>query len=114
TAAFSWSSGSLLTLDAYQSLSVNAAITVQSLAGLTIRTNDGGKKGTFLFGTGGNVTFANLSSSLSVNKLSYTLVNSLPALASAVAANSSGAYALANNYDASQDGTYTSPPVSTF
>jgi len=114
TAAFSWSSSSLLTLDAYQSLSVNAAITVQSLAGLTVRTNDGGKKGTFLFGTGGNFTFANLSSSLSINGHSYTLVNSLPGLASAIAGNPSGSYALANSYDASRDGTYSASPVPTY
>jgi hypothetical protein len=113
TGAFSWSDSSTLTLDAYQSLAVNAPVSIQGLAGLTILTNDGGSNGTFLFGAGANVTFANLSSSLSINGLSYILVNSLPTLASAVAGNASGAFALANNYDASQDGTYSSSPITT-
>src|SRR6202040_274311 len=39
--------------------------------------------------------------------------NSLPSLANAIAANPSGLFALADSYDASADGTYTSSPIPT-
>jgi hypothetical protein len=60
------------------------------------------------FGPGsGNVTFENLSSALSINGTSYTLVNSLAGLA----ANIGFPVALAQSYDASGDGTYTTSPI---
>src|SRR5207248_960216 len=65
------------------------------------------------FGKKGSVTFANLASGLSINGVSYTIKNTIASLASAIAANPSGAYAFAANYDASQDGTYISSPVAT-
>ena len=43
----------------------------------------------------------------------YILVSSISSLASAIAANSSGAFALASNYDASADGTYNASPIQT-
>ena len=55
--------------------------------------------------------FRNLASPLVIDGQSFTLVNSLPALASAVAANKSGSFALANSYDASQHGTYSHSPI---
>jgi hypothetical protein len=112
-AAVAWSSGSTLTLDAYRSVTVNRPVSVQALAGLSVLTNDGGKNGLFLFGPHGNVTFANLSSSLSIDGTPYQLENSIQSLAAAIANNPSGAYALANSYDASQDGTYAASPIPT-
>jgi hypothetical protein len=112
-AAVAWSSGSTLTLDAYRSVTVNRPVSVQALAGLSVLTNDGGKNGLFLFGPHGNVTFANLSSSLSIDGTPYQLENSIQSLAAAIANNPSGAYALANSYDASQDGTYSAVPIPT-
>ena len=109
----SWSAATGLTLDAYQSVSIDKGIAVQGQAGLTLTTNDGGTGGTLAFGHKGNVSFANLSSSLTVNGTAYTLVNTIQSLAAAIAANPAGAYALASNYDASQDGTYTTVPVPT-
>lgn len=113
TAALSWSSSSALALQAYQKLTIGAAVAVQGLAGLTLTDNECGQCGFLFFTSSGNITFANLSSTLSINGVSYTLVNSVKGLASAVAGNPSGNFALANSYDASQDGTYTSAPVPT-
>ncbi|HEY3777363.1 MAG TPA: hypothetical protein VGL35_04845 [Rhizomicrobium sp.] len=109
----SWGTGSALTLDAYQSLTINRPVSLQGLAGLTLATDAGGNNGVLSFGHHGKVTFANLSSSLTINGTAYTLENSIKSLAAAVAANPSGAFALANSYDAGQDGTYTSVPIPT-
>ena len=111
--ALSWSATSALTLDAYQSVSIDKNIAVQGQGGLTLATNDGGTNGALAFGHKGGVTFANLSSNLIINGTAYTLVNTIQSLASAVAANPSGAYALASAYDAALDGTYSTVPVPT-
>ncbi|HEX4159260.1 MAG TPA: ZmpA/ZmpB/ZmpC family metallo-endopeptidase-related protein, partial [Rhizomicrobium sp.] len=50
---------------------------------------------------------------LSCNVDGYTPVNSLQGLASAIAANPQGNYALVHSYDASADGTYTASPIAT-
>jgi hypothetical protein len=112
-AALSWSSTGMLGLDAYRSITVDQPVSLQGLSGLTLTTNDGSKNGELSFGRKGNVTFANLSSSLTINGASYMLVNAVHGLASAIAANPSGDYALAQRYDAKQDGTYTQSPVTT-
>ncbi|HEY3778968.1 MAG TPA: GLUG motif-containing protein [Rhizomicrobium sp.] len=111
-AGVSWSTSSTLVLDAYRSVTIDRPVSVDGLAGLSILTNDGGSNGLFLFGQHGNVTFTDLSSGLSINGTSYTLENSIQSLAAAIANNPSGAYALANSYDASQDGTYSAAPIS--
>jgi len=66
------------------------------------------------FGTGGGVDFQNLASQLAINGATYTLVGDISTLAADVAANSSGNFALANNYDASKDGTYQGSPIPTW
>ena len=109
----SWSGANALTLDAYKSVTVDRPMEAKGGAGLSVYTNDGGRNGEFSFGAGGHVTFADTNSALAINGTSYVLVSSLSTLASAIAANPAGAYALANSYDASQDGTYATPPVST-
>ncbi len=53
------------------------------------------------------------SESLSINGDAYTLVKNISGLASDISSNSSGLYALADNYDASGDGTYSASPIST-
>jgi hypothetical protein len=108
--AVSWSTGSALTIDAHQSITIDQPVSVQGLAALTLTT---GNKGALSFGKHGNVTFANLSSSLTINGAGYTLANSIKSLSAAIAANPSGAFAFANSYDANQDGTYTTSPVAT-
>ncbi|MGH6878189.1 MAG: hypothetical protein ACREHV_12565 [Rhizomicrobium sp.] len=112
-AAISWSGTNALFLDAYGSISVDKPVSVLGQGGLSLATDDGGSGGTLLFGAKGNVTFANLSSALVINGAPYTPVNTLSALAGAIAANPSGAYALAESYNASRDGTYSSAPIPT-
>ncbi|MGH6888439.1 MAG: GLUG motif-containing protein [Rhizomicrobium sp.] len=109
-----WSSSSVLTLDARKSITVDRPISISGLAGLTVVTNDGSRKGTFEFGPKGNVTFANLASTLSIDGAAYSLAGDIKTLASDILSNPNGNFALANSYDASGDGTYHSSPISLF
>ncbi len=111
--AVTWASGSALTLDAYQSVTINKSISVTGTGGVSLVTDDGGTGGALSFGTKGNVDFSNLTSTLTINGAPFTLVGDISTLASDIAANASGDYALAHNYDASADGTYTTPPIPT-
>ncbi|MDQ2861882.1 MAG: hypothetical protein M3T55_14420 [Pseudomonadota bacterium] len=114
-APLTWTSGVTLTLDAWRSLTVKQPVSVTGTGGLTILTNDGGAGGIYSFGSKGHVTFASLSSPLTINNKAYTLVNSLGMLAGDTFNYPVGFYALANSYDASADGTYVSAPItSTF
>jgi len=112
-AALTWSSANTLTLDAYHSVLVNDPISVTGTGGLDIVTNDGGTGGTFLFGPSGDVTFADLSSALTINGAAYTLVNNISTLATDIAAKPTGDFALADSYNASGNGTYTEAPIQT-
>jgi hypothetical protein len=109
-AALSWSSSGMLSLLAKKSVTVDNPVSISGLSGLTIGT---GKSGTLSFGSKGNVGFANLSSVLSINGSSYTLVGNIKTLASDIASNPSGDFALAANYDASNDGAYNASPIPT-
>jgi filamentous hemagglutinin family protein len=109
-----WKGHSTLTLDAYHSVLVDHTITVTGTGGLDIVTNDGGTGGTFGFGgKADNVVFDDLSSALTINGNAYKLVGNIAALASDIAAHPAGNFALANSYNASGDGTYTSAPIAT-
>jgi len=110
-AALGWSSSGTLSLLANKSVTVNNPVSIAGLSALTIET--GGKNGTFSFGAKGNVGFANQSSTLTINGAAYALVGNIKTLASDIAANPSGAFALAASYDASQDGTYNASPIPT-
>ena len=110
-AALTWSTASALSLVASKAITVDQPVSVTGVGGLSI-TNDGQNEH-FAFGSSGNISFANLSSSLTINGAAYTLVNSVKSLASAIANNSSGYFALASAYNASQDGTYSTYPIST-
>jgi hypothetical protein len=112
-AAFSWSDASALTLEAYDSIAVNKAVSVTGTGALAVTTNNGGSGGTLSFGSHGHVSFADLSSELSINGVSYTLEGSVKSLAAAIKANPAGDYALAANYDASHDHTYARAPIAT-
>jgi hypothetical protein len=109
--SFSWASASRLTLDAILNVSFRAPVTVLGQGGLTVVTNDGGSGGDLLFFPGGKVDFWDTTSSLIVNGNDYTLVDDIATLESDVAANASGFYALAKDYDAGPDGTYARAPV---
>lgn len=109
-APFSWTSSNALTLDANRSLTVNKAVLDSGPAALALSY---GKKGDLRFGPKGNISFTSTSNSLTINSKVYTLVDSIASLAGAIANKPSGLYALAHNYDASKDGTYSSSPITT-
>jgi hypothetical protein len=110
-----WTSTHRLTLDAYRSIHVRAPIAVEGTSGLTLATNDGGTDGSYDFATKplASIAFWDLNSSLVINGQSYTLVGDIQTLASGIAANRSGNFALARDYDASVDGVYAHAPVTT-
>jgi len=103
TAPLAWASTHRLTLNANFNVSVKSVVAVEGTAGLTVNYSNGGD---FLFFPGGKIDFWDTSSSLIVNGASYVLVTDLATLASDVAANPSGLYAFAKDYDAGPDGTY--------
>jgi hypothetical protein len=105
-----WSNSNTLAFEAHRSIAIDAPVSIAGLSGLTLDT---GKDGTLSFGKKGNVTFANLASQLTINGAAYTLVGDIKTLASDIALNPGGDFALANSYDASGDGGYLLPPVST-
>src|ERR1043166_4500306 len=112
-ASLSWPSAHRLTLVAYGSIAVQKAVTVTGPGGLTVVTNTGGTGGALTFSGTGHVVFWDLSSSLIIDGTSFTLVGDIQSLAADIAANHTGAYALANNYDAGVDGTYATVPIPT-
>ncbi|HEX4080743.1 MAG TPA: GLUG motif-containing protein [Rhizomicrobium sp.] len=112
-ARVSWSSANMLTLDAHKSVTIDRSMKASGAGGLSVITDDGGSGGEFAFEHDGSLTFRDLSSALLINGTAYQLVGSVAALAGAIAAKPSGAFALANTYDASGDGTYSVSPVST-
>lgn len=111
--ALAWSNATTLTFDASHSIVIDQSVSIAGLSGLSLAINDGGKNGTLSFGERGNISFENLSSVLTINGATFTLVNNITSLARDIAANPSGDFALANNYDAAQDGTYSSSPITT-
>jgi hypothetical protein len=112
-APLSWSNGSALALDARETILIKKAVSVTGQGGLSIATNDGGKDGYFGFQNKGQVVFSNLSSELTIDGAPYKLVGNVATLAADISANSAGNYALANDYDASVDGTYQNSPIPT-
>jgi len=109
-APLAWASTHRLTLDADRNVNVKAQVAVEGTGGLTVVNGSGGE---FVFVPGGKVDFWDTSSSLVVNGNSYVLVSDLAALAAAVAASPAGFFALAKDYDAGPDGTYTDTAVPT-
>jgi hypothetical protein len=109
----SWASASRLTLDAYHSVIIDRTLTVTGPGALTMTTNDGGSGGDLFFNGMGRAIFWDLASSLIINGTSHTLVGNIATLASGIAAHPTHSFALANNYDASVDGTYGSTPIPT-
>jgi hypothetical protein len=111
-AALTWSSATTLALDALDSVVVMDSVSVPASGGLSL-TVDVGNVGMLSFAPGGSISFESLSGSLSINGKSYTLVDNISSLASAIADNPAGFYALAAPYDAANDGVYSSPPIGT-
>ena len=113
TAPLSWATTSRLTLDANCNVSIKAPVTVAGTGAMTIVTNDGGSGCDLLFFPGGKIDFWDLSSSLVIDPLTYTLVGDIRTLAQHVVKKSKSPVflALANDYDAKAEGRYNKPPV---
>lgn len=109
----SWTSASRLTLDAFRSIVIAKPLTAAGSGALTLTTNDGGSGGTLSFRSPGRIIFWDLNSSLVIDGASYTLVSDLATLGSDIAADPSGHFALANNYDASADGAFQASAIGT-
>ena len=112
-AGFSWSTSNSLSLDASSYMHVDSEIGSSAAAGLSLVTAAEVPVKDLFFGRHGRVVFQNTSSQFSINGTPYTLVNNISSLASAIASNPSGSFALADNYDASADGTYSNSPITT-
>jgi len=111
-AAFSTPDSTSLTLDAHKAIAINAAVSIGSgSAELELQSDTLDATDTLSFGRKGHITFGSLSDIFGINGGIFTLVGSVQGLASAVAANPSGAFALANSYNAGQDGAYSYSPV---
>ena len=107
--ALGWANSSTLSLEANRSIAINATVSITGLGGLVLDTG----KNLLSFGKKGNVTFANLSSQLAINGSAYTLAGDIKTLASDIAISPGGNFALANNYNASGDGTYNNSVIPT-
>ncbi len=110
---FGWKTKSSLTLDAYESIIVNAPVSVKKATSVNLDTDDGGTGGALTFGPKGQIEFGNCSCGLNINGEPFKLVHSVSALASAIAKKPSGNFALGADYDASADGTYLGSPIPT-
>ncbi len=107
TAAFTWSSASTLALRAKSAIQIAATISVAGPGGLDLLAADRNA----VSYDNGNITFADLGSSLKIGGKRFVLVSDIKKLATKVAQGEN--VALANNYDASADGTYSASPVIT-
>lgn len=112
-APIAWSKRTTLRLDAFHSILVEALISVNGRGGLSFQTNDGGGDGELAFMANGRARLRKLSSPLTIDGQPFILIDTVASLASTIAANPSGNYALADNYDALGDGKYLVSPVMT-
>ena len=106
-AALSWTSASKLSLITHGAIAIDQPISVLGAGGLALSAQA-------QLGPSGRVIFWDLGGRLRIGKEHYALVGSVAQLASAVSQNPDGFYALANDYDATPDGTYAAAPVATF
>ncbi|MFL6688842.1 MAG: hypothetical protein ACJ8IR_01440 [Alphaproteobacteria bacterium] len=106
-ASLNWSTSSKLTLGTDYSAYVqfDSSISVLGEGGLIA-------PGSASFANDVTVTFASVASVLSLGGHTYTLVVDFPTLASDIAANAKGFFALANDYDAAND-QFISAPIET-
>src|SRR5207248_10228591 len=108
-----WATANTLTLDAYRSISIKAKVLAEGTSGLALQTSDGGNGGQLSFGKKGHLEFRHVASTLAINGAPYRLVNTVRKLATLIATNPSGSYALATRYDASRDGVFSDAPIAT-
>jgi hypothetical protein len=106
--AVNWSANTL-SLFAHHSVILTASMKPTSTGSISLKTAHGGD----LSLQGGRIIFFGTGGSLTINSVSYVLVTDIPTLATDISGNPSGAFALANNYDASTGPTYAHPPIPT-
>jgi len=109
-ATVNWTQGSRLTLSANTGVAVTQPIVVAGHGAVTLTTGDT-SAGAIVFTGRGRLDFWDTTSSLIINGSSYTLANDVASLASAIAANTHGNFALAKSYDAMADAPYTASPI---
>lgn len=101
-APVAWSAPTILTLQAYRSIAVNAELQVNGAGGLAFTTNNGGTGGSLSFGPGGRATYATSGGagipgqSLTIDGIGYGLLYSISDVQS-MAGNLAGNYALARS-----------------
>jgi hypothetical protein len=110
-AALSWSSPHGLTLDSRLSVNIYKPISVTGTGSLSIML--GSSTANLNFFPKGRISFLDTSSQFSINGVNYTLVADIATLASDIAAQPSGFFALANSYNAGPDGVYANAPIAT-
>ena len=108
-----WTSTNALTLNAWHNISIHKPVSIDGVTGLNLNTGQGGSGGSLLLPKKGSITFVSLASQLTINGATYTLVGDIKTLAADIASDPGGNFALAQNYDASADGTYSTSPIST-
>jgi hypothetical protein len=111
--AFSWTTTTRLTLVAKNNITVKAPVTVEGTGAATLTYGTGNPDGDLLFEKQGKIDFWDLGSGLVINGSSYALVGDITTLAAEIASNPSGRFALASDYDASADGIYHQPAITT-
>lgn len=103
-----------LTLDSVRAILVERPVDMDGPGRLALKFNTDRENGDLQFRLRGQVTFGNTSAQLIINGKQYVLIDSIEALKNATGSNPYGDFALANDYDASADGVYSSAPVEKF
>jgi hypothetical protein len=111
SATLSWTHASRLTLVARTAITVSQPIVVAGDGAVVLTTSDDQSPGAIAFVGRGRLDFWNLKDRLIINGHDYTLAGDVASLASAIAADTHGFFALAKDYDAKGDALHTTSPV---
>ncbi len=111
--SFRLASANSLTLAAAHSIEIDQPFLVTGSGGLNLFPADSKTEGILFFTKKGRIAFRNTSNSLTIAGQTYLLSNSIAQLVANVTAFPAGFHALANNYDASADGSYSRVPIRT-
>jgi len=109
----SWTHASTLTLAGGDGIVFAAPLRDLGKGGLAITVANDQVWPNLVFQGTGTITFKDLESTLTINGVTFKLVNSVKSLARAVSARAD-AIALADDYDAGPDGPYKRAPVQTY
>lgn len=112
-APITWNSAKELRLDAYHSIEIDQLVSITGFGAVTITTNRGGSDGVLFFGSAGRISFPSVANHLRIDGKRYQLAGNIAQLAANIAASPDGYHALANDYNASIDGSYSRVPIPT-